>query len=95
MRVLPQISVTTTEGKTEKLGYKTVLLKAGTTDVLVAFSHRLMESPDGDFYNLTASEERKFIAPKGKKIWYVFHKTASGSSTLDVTAYDGDIDKIA
>lgn len=95
MRVLNQISVTTTQKASDRIGKKHVLATIGTTAVLIAFSYRLMERPETDFRSFGANEVWKFTAPKGKKIWYMFCKTASGTSTLDLTASDMDFDKIA
>lgn len=95
MRVPSQLSVSTTAQTSEHLGYKTILLKAGSTAILVAFSHKLHRAKDTDWFSIGANEHWKVQAPKGKLIHYVFYKTASGTSTLDLVAYDGDIEKIA
>ena len=96
MRVLPQISVTTTEQVCKsRLGTKYVLCKAGTTAVLVAFSFRLAERKETDFYEIPANTTYKFTAPKGNKIWFVFCKTASGTSTLDVSCSEMNVELIA
>ena len=91
MRVLNQISVTTTKKTSERLGKKYVLATAGATAVLIAFSYKIRESRETDFFTIPANQERKFTAPKGKKIWFIFCKTASGTSTLDVVASEMDI----
>ena len=91
MRVLPQISVTTTPKTSERLGKKYLLATAGSTAVLIAFSYRISESKETDFYTIPANQERKFTAPKGKKIWFIFCKVASGTSTLDLVASEMDI----
>ena len=94
MRVHNQISVTTTEKASDRLGKKYVLCKTGTTAVLVAFSFRLAQRPETDWFEIPASKTYKFTAPKGKKIWFLFCKTASGTSTLDITFSEMDIDKV-
>ena len=95
MRVLPQISVTTTPKTSERLGKKYLLATAGATAVLIAFSYRISESKETDFYTIPANQERKFTAPKGKKIWFIFCKVASGTSTLDLVASEMDIDLVS
>lgn len=95
MRVLPQISVTTTPKTSERLGKKYLLATAGSTAVLIAFSYRISESKETDFFTIPANQERKFTAPKGKKIWYIFCKVASGTSTLDLVASEMDIDLVS
>ena len=94
MRVVPQISVTTTEQTSEKLGRKRILATAGTTAVLIAFSFRLIKSKETDYYSIPANCTYKFEAPKGKKIWYVFCKTASGTSTLDLASTEMDVEAV-
>ena len=94
MRVVPQISVTTTEKRSEQLGRKRLLATAGSTAVLIAFSFRLAESKETDYYSIPANCTYKFEAPKGKKIWYVFCKTASGTSTLDLASTEMDVEAV-
>jgi hypothetical protein len=94
LRVIPSLSVSTIETASERLGYKRVIAKAGSTAVLIAFSYKLQQARESDFFTLGANEQWKFEAPKGKKIWYVFYKTSSGTSTLELIATDGDLDKI-
>jgi len=94
LRVVPQLSVTDTEAVTEKLGYKSVLIiPASGENIYVAFSYHLGEQRDTDWYLLHSFTRRKFSAPKGKKIWYVFYKTSvSGTTnTLDIVAFNGDM----
>lgn len=95
MRVLKQISVTTTEKTSERLGKKYILATAGSTAVLIAFSYKIRESKETDFFTIPANQERKFTAPKGKKIWYIFCKVASGTSTLDLVASEMDINLVS
>jgi len=95
LRVVSQISVTTSEQASEKLGYKYVLAQVGSTDVLLAFSYRLDRSRQTDWITQGAGSTYKYEAPKGHKIWYVFCKTSSGTSTLDLVASDMDIEAIS
>ena len=95
MRVVPQISVTTTEETSEKLGYKKVIIQvSGNVDVQLAFSYKLEQSRQTDWISQGMGTTYKYEAPKGKKIWYVFYKTISGTSIISLIATDGDVEKV-
>jgi len=86
--------VTTAQKTSGLLNSKYVIATIGSTAVLLAFSYNRSESPLGDFRSFSANGVYKFTAPKGKRIHYIFCKTASGTSTLVLTATDMDVDKI-
>jgi len=93
VRVLPQISVSTTETKRLIYGCKHLRVTVGTTDVLFTFNYDISEHAKHDWITLTANGVYRFNAPKGKLIYTIFCKTASGTSTLDVVATDTEIVK--
>jgi len=93
MRVLPQISVSTTMDKRLLYGVKFLRVTVGSTAVLFSFNYDVSEAPKHDFITLSASGVYRFNAPKGKLIYTVFFKTSSGTSTLDVIAGDTEMIK--
>ena len=93
MRVLSNLSVSTVLDKRLLYGVKFVRVKVGSADVLFSFNYDISEMPKYDFVTLSANGVYRFNAPKGKLIYTIFFKTASGTSTLDVVASDTEIIK--
>lgn len=94
MRVLPQISVTTTETCYSLVGSKIVIVKTGSYSVYVHISHR-QNAKDGDYYEIPANTTYKFTSEKGKLFWSIYCYNASGSGTLNVAETNDDLELIS
>lgn len=95
MKVLPQISVTTTETRYDITGKKILVCKAGTTAVNVGFSLIKGSMRSTDMVQIPIGTTYKFTAPKGHLFYQIFVNCDSGTSTLDVAASDINIELIA
>jgi len=93
LRVLPQISVSTADTKYELTGSKIVIVKAGTTAVLVSLGH-LKGIKDGDTYTIPANTTYKFTSEKGRLFYCLWCYVSSGTSTLDVAESNDDVELI-
>lgn len=95
VRNLDQISVTTTEAYSDHLGTKYVFLTTGDVDVQIAFTFKRAEKKkQTSLITQPANTTYKYTSPPDFKLWRVFHKVASGTSTLDVLASEIDIEEV-
>lgn len=95
MKVLDVISIEAAgEGVTESLGYKYTLIRAQRGDVKIAFGFSDEREKGTDWYNVVQTTYRKFEAPEGKRIQYIFYKNEDPTVTtaLEIVVSNINID---
>ncbi len=92
MKVLPQITTSTTQVSRSLSGVKFLRITVGAANVDVCLNHSLSEQAEGDFMTLTASSVYRFTASKGS-LFYVILAKSTDASTLDIVCGNDTIEK--
>ena len=94
MKVLPKISVTTTETRYQIMGKRFLLCQSGTSAVNIGFSYVIAGHRTTDMVQIPLNTPYRFTAPKGHLFYQIFVSTDSGTSTLDVVASDINVELV-